>query len=196
MLHRLRHVFEHPDFKSIVGDNPVEIDETYYSADEKNKHADKKVEGSQGRSTKTKKPILGMKERGGNIIANVVPDTKGETIMPIITEQIKGGTRIYTDEYNAYKKLNKKYLHETVNHGAKEYVNQMAHVNGVENFWSHLKRGVDGIYHWASKEHLQSYVDEFSLRYNTRERTTSSRFDLILANVSGRRITYKQLISR
>jgi len=81
-----------------------------------------------------------------------------------------------------------------VNHGAKEYVNQMAHTNNVECFWSHLKRGIDGIYHWVSTDHLQGYIEEFSLRFNTRNNTTNERFDLILGNVIGR-LTYKQLIN-
>jgi hypothetical protein len=91
-----------------------------------------------------------------------------------------------------YDGLNSKYNHKKVNHGAKEYVNMMAHTNNIENFWSHLKRGVDGIYHWVSKDHLQSYIDEFTLRYNTRKNCTSDRFDLILTNISGR-LTYNQL---
>jgi hypothetical protein len=70
----------------------------------------------------------------------------------------------------------------------------MAHTNGIENFWSHLKRGIDGIYHWCSKEHLQSYVDEFTLRFNTRDYNTQGRFDLILSAVANKRLTYKALI--
>lgn len=71
----------------------------------------------------------------------------------------------------------------------------MAHTNGMENFWSHLKRGIDGIYHWVRRTHLQSYVNEFSLRYNTHSFTTCERFDTILANVTGRKLTYDKLIS-
>ena len=70
----------------------------------------------------------------------------------------------------------------------------MAHKNSIENFWSHLKRGIDGIYHWCSKEHLQSYVDEFTLRFNTRDFNTQGRFDLILSAVAKKRLTYKDLI--
>lgn len=69
----------------------------------------------------------------------------------------------------------------------------MAHTNGIENFWSHLKRGIDGIYHWVSKTHFQSYVDEFTYRFNTRKLSTNQRFNLVLENVSGR-LTYKELI--
>ena len=109
-----------------------------------------------------------MKERDGIVIAQVVDDRKKETLLPIIADNLKPDAIVMTDEYTAYRDLEFSHTHLTVNHGAKQYVNHMAHTNGIENFWSHLKRGIDGIYHWVSKEHLQSYVDEFTLRMNTR----------------------------
>jgi len=114
--------------------------------------------------------------------------------LPIIQETVENDSSIMTDEYTAYKDLKFEYSHNTVNHGAKEYVNQMAHTNGIENFWSHLKRGIDGIYHWVSKEHLQSYVIEFTLRFNTRSYDTQCRFDLILSAVANKKLTYQNLI--
>jgi transposase-like protein len=193
LLHRLRYAFDHPAFKEALGET-VEIDETYIGGQEKNKHEWKKVEGTQGRSTKTKKPVLGMLQRGGFIITQVVPDTKQATIEPIIDLNVKCNALVMTDEWHAYNKLNKKFNHERVNHCVKQFVNGMAHTNGVENFWSHLKRGIDGIYHWVSVGHLQSYVDEFSYRFNTRNYTTSQRFNVVLENMAGR-LTYKELIS-
>jgi len=193
MLHRLRYAFDHPNFKATLG-NTVEIDETYIGGEEKNKHESKKTAGTQGRSTKTKKPVLGMKERGGNIIAQVVDNTKQKTVTPIIKANVKEGATVCTDEWQAYNKLGGDYKHLRVNHGAKEYVNGMASTNGMENFWSHLKRGIDGIYHWVSVKHLQTYVTEFTLRMNSRKMTTAARFDFVLKNVTGR-LTYKVLIS-
>ena len=113
--------------------------------------------------------------------------------MPIINEFVTTGSNVMTDEWHAYNNLNKSYNHQKVHHGAKEFVNGMAHTNGIENFWSHLKRGIDGIYHWISPIHLQRYVNEFSLRFNTRNYSTSARFDLVLSNSEGR-LTYKKLI--
>jgi transposase-like protein len=195
LLHRLRYAFEHPLFKQALGiTDTVEVDETYVGGESKNKHVNKKTEGTQGRSMKDKSAVFGMIERGGNIIAQQVGDTSGKTLKPIIKDYIVGNATINTDEWLAYNGLNSDYTHQRVNHGAKEYVNSMVHTNNIECFWSHFKRGVDGIYHWVSKKHLQSYVDEFTLRYNTRKEETCERFDLILCNVIGR-LTYKQLIN-
>ncbi|MBL7729431.1 MAG: IS1595 family transposase [Dinghuibacter sp.] len=194
MLHRLRYAFDHPNFKNTLS-NTAEIDETFIGGDAKNKHASKKVKNEQGNTKHDKQPVLGMKERDGIVIAKVVESRRKEVILPIIHETVEQDSTIMTDEYTAYNDLAAVYTHRKVNHSAKEYVNQMAHTNGIENFWSHLKRGIDGIYHWVSKEHLQAYLDEFSLRMNTRKFATQSRFDLILAGVSGKRLTYQNLIS-
>ncbi len=216
ILHRLRFAFNSASFKAEF-EGIVEIDETYMGGEDKNKHEHKKSH-KRGRNNDTKTPVIGMLqrevseivERPHKVIADkivkekvikslsvikceVVGDTKAETIHPIIKENITTTSTIITDEYSSYNGLDKEYQHAKVNHGAKEYVNEMAYTNGVENFWSHLKRGVDGIYHWVSTEHLPAYVNEFSLRFNTRKMTTSGRFDLILANVVGR-LTYKELI--
>jgi transposase-like protein len=172
----------------------VEADETFVGGKNKNRHASKKIENSQGRSYKDKTPVLGLKQRDGNIIAKVVPDTKQDTIAPIIHTHVEKGANIYTDEWHGYNNLSENFTHKRVNHGAKQYVNEMAHTNGLENFWSHLKRGVDGIYHWVSRGHLQAYVDEFTLRFNTRDYGTQQRFDLVLAFAAGTRLTYNNLI--
>jgi transposase-like protein len=135
-----------------------------------------------------------MRERNGNVIAKVVDDTKQKTIEPIVINNIAKGSTVHTDEWHAYRNLGLRYDHSRVYHGAKEYVNGMAHTNGIENFWSHLKRGIDGIYHWVSFKHLQTYVNEFTLRFNSRNMGTSERFDFVLGNISGR-LSYKVLIN-
>lgn len=191
MLHRLRYAFVHPNFHKAV-DGVVEVDETYIGGSAKNR-AGSDTQGTQGRSLKTKKPVLGIIERGGILMAQVVPNTKKATVEPIIKNLVKGGSTVNTDEWSAYRGLNRYYNHSRVIHGAKEYVNGMAHTNTIEGFWSHLKRGIDGIYHWVSKQHLQGYVNEYTLRYNTRELCASSRFNLVLQNTSGR-LTYYNLI--
>ena len=195
ILHRLRYAFDHPNFKNVLKDT-VEIDECFIGGKAINKHASKKTKNEQGNTMHDQQqPVLGMIERGGNVVAVVVPNRDRDTICPIIRNTVEQESLVITDDYRGYNDLRFDYLRLTVNHSAKEYVNHMAHTNTIENFWSHLKRGIDGIYHWVSKEHLQSYVDEFTLRYNTRKFGTQGRFDLILSAVAGKRLTYETLIN-
>lgn len=193
LLHRLRYAFDHPNFKKVVG-NVVEIDECGVGGESYNKHSSKKARNEEGNTISTKACVIGMRERGGNVVAKVVFDRTRESLLPVVYENVKDGCVVMTDEYSAYTDLRNYYDHYTVNHSAKEYVNKMAHTNGIENFWSHLKRGVDGIYHQISREHLQSYVNEFVLRFNTRKFQTQTRFDLVLSGIAGKRLTYEQLI--
>jgi transposase-like protein len=194
LLHRLRYAFDHPAFKEALG-NTVEIDETFIGGDAANKHESKKKKNERGGTMLTKQPVLGMKERDGNVIAKVVVTREKHVILPIIIDNVEQDSTVMTDEYSAYNDLQGYYEHHTVNHGAKQYVNEMAHTNGIENFWSHLKRGIDGIYHWVSVEHLQAYLDEFALRLNTRKFGTQDRFDFVLGAIAGKKLPYKGLIS-
>ena len=194
VLHRLRYAFDHPNYKAAM-EGTVEVDETYIGGAEKNKHADKKTVGTQGRSTKTKKPVLGMVERGGVVSAQVVDDTTRTTVHEAIEARVVAGSTVMTDEYLSYLVINKVYSHEIVRHSAKQFVNGMAHTNTMEGFWSLLKRGIDGIYHHVSFKHLQKYCNEFVLRYNSRKFATSQRFYFVLANIKGR-LTYNTLIAK
>ena len=191
LLHRLRYAFKQAT-DELVG--VVEVDETYVGGKEKNKHAGKKLPGNKGRSLKTKAAVFGMMERDGNVIAQVVPDVSAKTLIPIIEEAVQEGATIVSDEYNIYRKVVGSYNHEIVRHKANEYVNGRAHTNGLEGFWSHLKRMIDGVYHHVSIIHLQRYVNEESRRWNTRKMDGGERFNLILGNIAGR-LTYKTLIT-
>ena len=192
MLQRIRNCFGIENNNEL--DNEVEVDETYVGGKNKNRHNDKKVEQSQGRSTKDKTPVLGMIERQGKLSAKQIDNVSSAELTPEVIKLVKESATLYTDEWLGYKGVSKIYDHSVVKHNQGEYVNGRIHTNTIEGFWSLLKRGIFGIYHSTSRKHLQMYVDEFVFRYNTRTSNESSRFNLLLAN-SNNRLTYKNLIN-
>ncbi len=171
----------------------VEVDETFVGGKNKNRHHDKKVKNSQGRSFKDKTPILGMLQRGGRVKTVVIPSTSSEHIQPILRKVIVDGATLMTDEWKAYTGLGKYYSHYIVNHGAHEYANGVIHTNTIEGFWPWIKRMIMGVYHWTSKRHLQFYANEATFRYNTREMTDGTRLNHALSFIEGR-IKYQQLV--
>jgi transposase-like protein len=193
MLHRIRETYR-PD-QNIQFNKEIEIDETYYGGLEKNKHKSKRTKYAQGRSTKSKTPILGILQRKGKIYALPVKDTKSENIYPIIKDKVKFGSKIFTDEWRSYKVLGLNYDHSIVNHSADQFVDGNVHTNTIESFWALLKRGLTGIYHNVSDKHLEKYINEFTFRFNNREMTDGSRFDVCLANSKGR-LDYQTLIRK
>lgn len=171
----------------------VEIDETFIGGKNKNRHADKKVKNSQGRSFKDKVPVFGLMQQGGKVIAIVVPNTKVESLSPIILQYVEEGSNLYTDEWNYGNKADTHYNHKNVNHQAGFYGKGEFTTNHIEGFWALIKRGIMGIYYHWSKKHMQRYIDEYVYRFNTRKVSDRERFDLLLQNLEYR-LTYKQLI--
>jgi transposase-like protein len=191
MLHRIRYTLVENGVQDKL-ENITEIDETYVGGKNRNRHFNKKVKHSQGRSFKDKTPVFGMLERGGKVRAFKVTDTKRKTLMPIIKKNIKKGSRVMTDEYRVYSDLHLNYVHKKVNHNRGQYVVGNAHTNTIEGFWSLLKRGILGIYHNVSRKHLDMYVSEFTFRYNNRKKSVDSRMNTVLK--SQKQLSYKKLV--
>ena len=189
MLQRIRQCFGIENDNQL--DNEVEVDETFVGGKESNKHVNKK---SANPMVGNKATVLGMVERSGKINAVKIDERSQKVLTSEVIAMVAKTASIYTDEWVGYNKLKRVYDHSVVKHNAHQYVNGRVHTNTIEGFWSLLKRGIFGIYHFTSKKHLQLYVDEFVFRYNSRNITSEMRFDLMLGNMENR-LTYKMLIN-
>ncbi len=193
MLHRLRHAATTKSFNRPL-EGEVEADETFMGGKEKNKHAHKRTPGARGGKGKT--AVFGMLERGGELRARKMERLTGKAMKAEIKANVKPGANVMTDEAKGYHGLQGAYHHHTVNHSAGEYVRHyFIHTNGMENAWSLFKRQVDGIHHWISDKHLDRYLAEFTFRFNRRKMGEGNRVDALIADASGRRLTYKALIA-
>jgi len=195
ILHRLRHASQTKAFNMPLK-NIVEVDETYIGGKEKNKHLSKRTKGVEGRSVEIKTPVLAIVERKGYLKTTATAHVNQQTIGSFITTNVVLGSSVMSDEFRAYSAIKWLYKHNVVRHAAGEYVNGDCHTNTVEGFFSLLKRGIVGIYHFVSAKHLNRYLDEFSFRYNSRWFTEEERFNVLLNNCDAKRLTYQQLIRK
>ena len=195
VLHRIRETF-FPNQKPLQKDGLFHVDETFIGGKNKNRHAHKKIENSQGRSLEGKTAVFGVMQTGGEMFAVKVPDTKTETLKPIIEAFVEKGAIIVSDEWGAYNSLKKDYDHVVIKHNEEEYVRGAFHNNGLEGFWSLFKRGYIGIYHYMSPKHLDRYCGEFSYRFNKRTTNDMDRFSDTITRCNGKRLTWNQLTEK
>ena len=190
MLQRIREAWKSGDLEQFVG--PVEVDETYMGGKERNKHRGKKLKA--GRGTVGKTAVVGAKDRKTNKIkAKVVENTDAKTLQKFVADNAAEGAKVYTDDAAAYKGM--PFDHASVRHSVGEYVRDMAHTNGIESFWSMLKRAHKGVYHKISPKHLQRYVDEFAGRHGIRERDTIEQMGAVVIGMVGKRLMYRELVA-
>lgn len=194
MMQRVRNAFKMQSFeydKLGSSDAVVEADETYIGGKPSNMHK-KKREALEAKGQQTKIAVVGAIQRQGEVRAQVIERTGHETVIPFLVKTVHQGTKLMTDEHTAYSTMNRIYEHQTIKHLLQEYVRGDVHTNTIENFWSVLKRGIYGTYHFISNKHVQNYLEEFAFRFNTRQYSEAERFDKLIS-LSNHRITYKRL---
>ena len=147
-----------------------------------------------GRGAVGKAIVVGAKDRETNrVSATVVKGTDAKTLRGFVGDHAAKGATVYTDDHGGYQGM--PFEHETVKHSISEYVNGMAHTNGIESFWSMLKRGYHGTFHHISPKHLPRYVNEFATRHNLRDHDTQAMMGETVAKMVGKRLMYRDLIS-
>ena len=193
MQHRIREAFaaEGP----VVFAGPVEIDETYVGGSAKSMHAaqKKKLKEEHGSISASKAMVVGAKDRKtGKVVARVIDKGDSPMLHGFIESHTDPSATVFTDGASVYKFW---FNHESVNHSAGEFVRGIVHTQGVESFWSMLKRAHKGVFHRMSAKHLQRYVDEFSGRHNIRDRDTIDQMRHVVAQMVGKRLKYRDLIA-
>lgn len=190
LLHRIRLAMQRGHFIKQLG-GEVEVDETYIGGKARNMHKSRRRPGGTGMVGKS--IVMGLLERNGEVRTHIVPTSKGSTLRPHVHKHVEKGAIVYTDALQSYLPLAEDYSHKIIDH-AKSYVDGAIHTNGLENYWSLLKRTIKGTYVAVEPFHLFRYLDEQAFRFNSRDLKDGQRFNAALGGVRGKRVTYKALI--
>jgi len=194
MLHRIRLAMQSGDFDKMSGF--IEVDETFIGGRATNMHKSRRENHPDGQGGKSKTAVMGVLQRGekgkSKVRGEVVENTRGMTLMPIIHKNVRVGSSVFSDASVSYNNIGYSFIHAVVDH-ATEYVRGRVHTNGLENFWSLLKRAIKGTYVNVSPFHLMRYVEEETFRYNARAGEDSNRFSTVVHGITGKRLTYREL---
>lgn len=194
MLQRIRRAMQEGTGILLTGE--VEADESFIGGKARNMHANKRRERITGRGPKGKMIVMGILERKTRTVrASVIESRKKKHIQAEVRQHVEPGSTLYTDELKSYDGLASKYAHQVINH-AEEYVRGNVHTNGMENFWSLLKRGLAGTYVSTEPFHLFRYVDEQAFRYNHRKLTDAERLAVVCKQAVGRRLTWSEVTGK
>ena len=202
VMHRLRFALRNKTITKMGGPGTeIEVDETYIGGKARNMHKSKRVRTKVHGTNWAKSVVMGMLERGGKVDAQIIPFRKSHILQGVVRETIEKGSHVMTDEHVGYYGLSDEYVHQIVNH-LEKYVDGRVHTNGLENFWSLLKRGLNGTYVSVEPFHLFRYVDEQVFRFNNRKGENGSkvndadRFQLALSQIAGKRLTFAEVTGK
>ena len=193
MDHRIRLAMQTGSFEKVAGE--FEVDESFIGGLARNMHKNKKakITGTGGAG---KAIVMGLLDRKTKKIRlRHVANTQRETLQGVVREYIEGGSYVFSDAWVAYNGLDREYIHQVIDH-AETYVNGNVHTNGIENFWSLLKRGLKGTYISVEPFHLFRYLDEQAFRFNERKQNDGGRFITAMEGVTGKRVTYEKLTGK
>jgi transposase-like protein len=198
VLQRVRLVMRDEFFGSKLGGDggEIEVDESFIGGKARNMHVSERKRRITGTGTKDKTAVMGILERGGKIRTTVVPSRRKKVLQDEVRKHVTAGSALYSDALMSYEGLASDYAHKVVDH-AMQYVDGRVHTNGLENFWSLLKRGISGTYVSVEPFHLHRYLDEQTFRYNNRkDMNDAQRFELAMNHVFGKRLTYSELTGK
>ncbi|MEK6324967.1 MAG: IS1595 family transposase [Acidobacteriota bacterium] len=196
LLHRIRLAMQQGTFEKLGGDSGhVEVDETFIGGKARNMHIAQRKRRITGTGGKDKTAVMGILERGGEVRTMVIGTRKKSELHANVRKHVEAGSALYSDELRSYNGLEGDYAHQVINHAVK-YVDGQVHTNGIENFWSLLKRCIKGTYVSIEPFHLFRYLDEETYRYNMRKMNDAQRFVLALQSIVGKRLTYKAVTGK